>query len=84
MPSTAKLTFPLVFNKKNTGTPIRAADPKQSNCRFVKLNKIFDFTRVKSRGTGIYATNQLTSLSNFLMSMENAFRKRSCLEQCEA
>lgn len=57
MPSTAKLTFPLAFNRKNTGTPIRAADPKQSNCRFVKLNKIFDFTRVKSRGTGIYATN---------------------------
>lgn len=62
MPSTAKLTFPPAFNKKNTGTPTRVAAPKQSNCLFVKLKKIFDFTRVKSRGTGIYATNSYTSL----------------------
>ena len=40
------------INAKNTGKPTRAAAPKQSNCRFVRLKRIFDLTFDKSRGVG--------------------------------
>ena len=38
--------------KKNSGTPVSAPQPKQINCRFVRLNITFVFTFVKSFGTG--------------------------------
>lgn len=49
---TATLIFPYFFIRKKTGKPINAPIPKQINCLFVRLNNIFDFTRVRSRGTG--------------------------------
>src|SRR5699024_360726 len=44
-----------VRSKKYSGTPTRAAAPKQSSCRLVRLNAILDLTLVKSLGTGTYA-----------------------------
>ena len=40
---------------KKSGTPIHAPLPKQMSCRFVKLNRNFVLTLVKSFGTGTYA-----------------------------
>ena len=40
--------------RKNVGTPIIAAEPKQTSCRFVNPDATFVFTLVKSRGTGTY------------------------------
>ena len=51
----ARLMFPSFLSKKKDGTPISAAAPKQISCRFVRLNNTFDLTRVRSRGTEIYA-----------------------------
>ena len=42
-------------SKKYSDTPTRAAAPKQSSCRLVRLNAILDLTLVKSLGTGTYA-----------------------------
>ena len=64
---------------KNSGTPMRAAVPKQSSCRFVRLNATFDFTFVRSRGTEIYAANQTPPL----VRSEDGFRHRAGLEQAE-
>ena len=64
---------------KNSGTPMRAAVPKQSSCRFVRLNATFDFTFVRSRGTEIYAANKAPPL----VRSENGFRHGACLEQAE-
>ena len=64
---------------KNSGTPMRAAVPKQSSCRFVRLNATFDFTFVRSRGTEIYAANKAPPL----VRSEDGFRHRAGLEQAE-
>ena len=64
---------------KNSGTPMRAAVPKQSSCRFVKLNATLDLTLVKSRGTEIYAANRTPPL----VRSEDGFRHRAGLEQAE-
>lgn len=58
MDSAARLTFPVALTRKKIGTPMSAAAPKQSNCRFVRLKNTFVFTLVRSRGTGIYAAKQ--------------------------
>ena len=64
---------------KNSGTPMRAAVPKQSSCRFVKLNATFDFTFVRSRGTEIYAANKAPPL----VRSEDGFGYGAGLEQAE-
>ena len=51
----AKLTFPPLFTRKNSGTPTAAAMEKQISYRFVRLKNIFDLTLLKSLGTDIYA-----------------------------
>ena len=43
-----------LFIKKNDGTPMSAARPKQISCLLVRLRNTFVLTRVRSRGTGIY------------------------------
>ena len=58
---------------------MRAAVPKQSSCRFVRLNATFDFTFVRSRGTEIYAANKAPPL----MRSENGFCHGTGLEQAE-
>ena len=64
---------------KNSGTPMRAAVPKQTSCRLVRLNATFDFTFVRSRGTEIYAANKAPPL----VRSEDGFRHRAGLEQAE-
>ena len=64
---------------KNSGTPMRAAVPKQTSCRLVRLNATFDFTFVRSRGTEIYAANKAPPL----VRSENGFRHGTGLEQTE-
>ena len=64
---------------KNSGTPMRAAVPKQTSCRLVRLNATLDLTLVKSRGTEIYAANKAPPL----VRSENGFRHGACLEQAE-
>ena len=49
----AKLTLPLLLIQKNIGRPMSAAKLKQTSWRFVRLKRILDLTRVRSRGTGI-------------------------------
>lgn len=51
----ARLMFPVLLIKKKDGTPMSAATEKQMSCLFVRLKKTFDFTRVRSLGTEIYA-----------------------------
>ena len=53
MPMAAREIFPSFLSRKKDGTPMSAAAPKQTSCRLVRLNSIFDLTRVRSRGTGI-------------------------------
>ena len=55
MPRDATLVFATVFRAKKDGRPMTAAVPKQRSCLFVRLKSIFDLTRERSRGTGIYA-----------------------------
>ena len=43
------------FVRKNSGTPNNAPLPKQTSCRFVRLNRNLVLTWVKSLGTGTYA-----------------------------
>ena len=38
-------------NRKNSGTPTSAPQPKQMSCLFVRLNSTFERTRLKSFGT---------------------------------
>ena len=64
---------------KNSGTPISAAVPKQSSCRFVRLNATLDLTLVKSRGTEIYAANKAPPL----MRSEDGFCHGAGLKQAE-
>ena len=64
---------------KNSGTPMRAAVPKQTSCRLVRLNATLDLTLVKSRGTEIYAANKAPPL----MRSENGFRHGAGLKQAE-
>ena len=64
---------------KNSGTPMRAAVPKQTSCRLVRLNATLDLTLVKSRGTEIYAANQTPPL----VRSEDGFRHGAGLEQAE-
>ena len=59
----ARLTFPKLFTQKNSGNPRRAAILKHISCLLVRLKNTFVFTRVRSRGTGIYAANYTTSIS---------------------
>ena len=54
IPMTAVLTFTAVLNRKNDGTPMSAAMPKQISCRLVRLNITLLFTFVRSLGTLIY------------------------------
>lgn len=42
------------FNRKNAGTPMDAAQPKQISCLLVRLKKTLLFTFVRSLGTAIY------------------------------
>ncbi len=58
---------------------MRAAVPKQSSCRFVRLNATLDLTLVKSRGTEIYAANKAPPL----VRSEDGFRHGAGLEQAE-
>lgn len=51
IPMTAVLTFTTVLSKKNDGTPMSAAIPKQISCLFVRLNITLLFTFVRSLGT---------------------------------
>ena len=55
IPMTARLVLPERFIRKNAGTPMSAAAPKQASCRFVSPKNTLDFTRVRSRGIEIYA-----------------------------
>ena len=64
---------------KNSGTPMRAAVPKQSSCRLVRLNATLDLTLVKSRGTEIYAANKAPPL----VRSEDGFRHGTGFEQTE-
>ena len=64
---------------KNSGTPMRAAVPKQTSCRLVRLNATLDLTLVKSRGTEIYAVNRTPPL----VRSEDGFRHGAGLEQAE-
>ena len=41
----------LSLSKKNSGTPISAATPKQISCRLVKLKSTLDLILFKSFGT---------------------------------
>ena len=79
MPRVAAVLPPESRRTKNSGTPMRAAVPKQSSCRFVRLNATFDFTLVRSRGTEIYAANKAPPL----MRSENGFCHGTGLEQAE-
>ena len=83
IPSAARLTFPAAFRRKKKGTPMSAAAPKQINCLFVRLNRTFDFTLVRSRGIEIYALIQITSLCKSLMTVKHSLRQSSCLKQRE-
>ena len=47
--------------KKKSGTPTSAADPKHTNCRFVRPNSILLLIFVRSFGTVTYAIG-LTSV----------------------
>ena len=49
----------LSFVKKKSGKPIATAAPKQTSCRFVRLNITLLFTFVKSFGTVTYAISYL-------------------------
>lgn len=62
MPIAAKDTLPVCFSRKKAGTPTSAPAPKQRSCRFVRLKNTLGFTRVRSRGTEIYAANLNPSL----------------------
>ena len=42
MPNAARLTLPKDLSKKKNGTPISAAAPKQTSCRFVRLKNTLD------------------------------------------
>ena len=64
---------------KNSGTPMRAAVPKQTSCRLVRLNATLDLTLVKSRGTEIYAANKAPPL----VRSEDGFCHGAGLEQAE-
>ena len=55
IPMTARLVLPERFIRKNAGTPVSAAAPKQTSCRFVSPKNTLVFTRVRSRGMEIYA-----------------------------
>ena len=55
MPMTARLVLPERRIRKNAGTPMSAAAPKHTSCRFVRPKKTLVFTRVRSRGMEIYA-----------------------------
>ena len=55
MPIAARETLPSFLSRKKVGRPMRAALPKQRSCRFVRLKATFDLTRVRSRGTEMYA-----------------------------
>ena len=61
MMKTATVWGTLSLSKKNSGTPTRAAAPKHTSCRFVRLNMTLVFTRVRSLGTGTYAIENLLS-----------------------
>ena len=64
---------------KNSGTPMRAAVPKQTSCRLVRLNATLDLTLVKSRGTEIYAANKAPPL----VRSEDGFCHGTGLEQAK-
>ena len=55
MTKTAALLPIAPFVMKYVGTPMTAADAKQTICRFVRLNATFVFTLDKSFGTGTNA-----------------------------
>ena len=58
---------------------MRAAVPKQTICRLVRLNATLDLTLVKSRGTEIYAANKAPPL----VRSEDGFRHGAGLEQAK-
>ena len=67
------------FVRKKSGTPISAPPPKQTSCRFVRLNRNLVFTLVRSLGTGTYAIISPPSVRP-----KQGFRQTSGLEQREA
>ncbi len=81
MPMTARLVLPERFIRKNAGTPMSAAAPKHTSCRFVRPKKTLVFTRVRSRGMEIYAANGRPPL---LMGVQHTPGEAACLEQGEA
>ena len=70
MPRVATVLPPESRRTKNSGTPISAAVPKQTSCRYVRLNATFDLTFVRLRGTEIYAAKIYTPL----MCAQHTFR----------
>lgn len=80
MPMTARLVFPVRFRRKNAGRPMSAAAPKHTSCRFVSPKNTLVLTRVRSRGTEIYAANG-NHLS--LMCVQHTPGKPARLEQGE-
>src|SRR5699024_10023442 len=68
-------------SKKYSGTPTRAAAPKQSSCRLVRLNASLDLTLVKSLGTGTYAID-IPPLDS--MRYEKCFTEAARLEERKA
>ena len=79
MPIAATETFPSFLSRKKDGTPMSAAAPKQMSCLFVRLKTSFDLTRVRSRGTEMYAAiGCLLSVG-----IQDTLREGSCLEQRE-
>ena len=61
----AALLLPVLRIRKNSGTPTRAAPPKQRSCRLVRLNATLDLTAFRSLGMGTYAI-EITSLKSLL------------------
>lgn len=62
----------LSLSKKKSGTPTRAAAPKHTSCRFVRLNMTFVFILVRSLGTGTYAMKYLLSARQWACKMDFA------------
>ena len=93
MHMTAVLTLEKCLTAKNSGTPISAPMPKHMSCLFVRLKSTFVFTRVRSRGTGIYAAivSGRECAAYFpapsflpLVRIEHSLRKRARLKEREA
>ena len=79
MMSAAVLVPMYGFVRKKSGTPTSAPPPKQTSCRFVRLNRNLVLTWVRSLGTGTYAIVSPPSVRP-----KQGFRQTSGFEQREA